>query len=63
MANIKINELQPAEFAELSDLELEATVGGKGLRKVIDTVQDVVKVIVPPPQPRPQPRPRPYFRR
>jgi len=30
MANIKINELQPAEFAELSDLELEAIVGGKG---------------------------------
>ena len=29
MANIKINELQPAEFAELSDLQLEAIVGGK----------------------------------
>ena len=29
MANIKINELQPSEFAELSDLELEAIVGGK----------------------------------
>ena len=26
MANIKINDLQPAEFAELSDLELEAIV-------------------------------------
>ena len=29
MAKIKINELQPAEFAELSDLELEGIVGGK----------------------------------
>jgi len=28
MANITINELQPAEFAELSDLELEGIVGG-----------------------------------
>jgi hypothetical protein len=28
MANITINELQPAEFAELSDLQLEAIVGG-----------------------------------
>jgi hypothetical protein len=29
MANITINDLQPVEFAELSDLELEAIVGGK----------------------------------
>jgi bacteriocin-like protein len=34
MANIKINELQPLEFEfeELSDLELEAIVGGKNAR-------------------------------
>lgn len=32
MANLKINDLQPleSEFAELSDLELEAIAGGKG---------------------------------
>ena len=37
MANITINELQPAEFAELSDLELEGIVGGKkGLFGSID---------------------------
>lgn len=37
MANIKINELQPLEFEfeELSDLELEAIVGGKKAKDVI----------------------------
>lgn len=32
MANITISDLQPieVEFAELSDLELEAIMGGKG---------------------------------
>ena len=32
MANIKINELQPAELTELSDLELERVIGGRRWR-------------------------------
>ena len=34
MANITINDLQPTELVELSDLELEAIVGGGRFRKI-----------------------------
>ena len=48
MANIKINELQPAEFAELSDLELEAIVGGKrSLREIGRSIDRGVRRNVP----------------
>ena len=43
MANIKINDLQPAEFAELSDLELEAIVGGK--KDPLEAILDIGKKI------------------
>ena len=45
MANIKINDLQPAEFAELSDLELETIVGGKFIKDLIEDVLEVGRVI------------------
>ena len=47
MANITINELQPAEFAELSDLELEGIVGGKGLREIGRRIDRAVRRNVP----------------
>ena len=48
MANIKINDLQPAEFAELSDLELEAIVGGKiSLREFGRRIDRAVRKYVP----------------
>ena len=43
MANITINELQPAEFAELSDLELEGIVGGK--KSPIEAIKDLGRKI------------------
>ncbi len=47
MANININNLQPTEieFSELSDLELEAVVGGKGgfLGKVGNQIDRTVR--------------------
>ena len=64
MANININNLQPTEieFSELSDLELEAVVGGKGgvLGKVVDVIKDI-KITYP--SPKPEPRPWRWFRR
>ena len=48
MANITINDLQPAEFAELSDLELEAIVGGKiSLREFGRRIDRAVRRNVP----------------
>jgi hypothetical protein len=48
MANITINDLQPAEFAELSDLELEAIVGGKiSLREFGRRIDRAVRQNVP----------------
>ncbi len=64
MANINISNLQPTEieFSELSDLELEAVVGGKGgvLGKVVDVIKDI-KITYP--SPKPEPRPWRWFRR
>lgn len=51
MANITISELRPieTEFEELSDLQLEAVVGGKRQRERIDIDGDGrwdIKVVV-----------------
>jgi hypothetical protein len=42
MANIKINDLQPAEFElrTLSDLEIQCIVGGDFWSDLVDTVTD-----------------------
>ncbi len=47
MANIKINKLEPLEieFAELSDLELEGIVGGKGTPNWIKKIEDGVRSV------------------
>ena len=47
MANIKINNLEPLEieFTELSDLELEAIVGGKKTPAVIKSIEDEVRSV------------------
>ena len=65
MANINISNLQATEielFSELSDLELEAVVGGKGgfVGKVVNEIKDI-KITYP--SPKPEPRPWRWFRR
>ncbi len=50
MANININNLQPTEieFSELSDLELQAVVGGRRRwRRWVDVAVQVAPIIIP----------------
>lgn len=49
MANIKINDLQPAQpagFIDLSDLELEAIVGGGGFRKIFGRAASTIGSVI-----------------
>ena len=67
MANINISNLQPTEieFSELSDLELEAVVGGKGgfVGKVVNEIKKIDIKIPPIPPTNPNPWRRYWFRR